>query len=169
MSRPRPNALSWLGLSVVLIALDQFTKWLAITRLEYLRPVPFIDGFWNWTLVHNYGAAFSFLSDAGGWQRWFFTGLAFVITGVLVAWLARTPRGDWRTALPFALVIAGAIGNVIDRIRFGYVVDFVDWYLGFTDLPHWPAFNVADACIVGGAIGLVLFSFSTAPAAQGKG
>jgi signal peptidase II len=169
MSRPRPNALSWLGLSVVLIALDQFTKWLAITRLEYLRPVPFIDGFWNWTLVHNYGAAFSFLSDAGGWQRWFFTGLAFVITGVLVAWLARTPRGDWRTALPFALVIAGAIGNVIDRVRFGYVVDFVDWYLGFTDLPHWPAFNVADACIVGGAIGLVLFSFSTAPAAQGKG
>jgi signal peptidase II len=169
MSRPRPNALSWLGLSVVLIALDQFTKWLAITRLEYLRPVPFIDGFWNWTLVHNYGAAFSFLSDAGGWQRWFFTGLAFVITGVLVAWLARTPRGDWRTALPFALVIAGAIGNVIDRVRFGYVVDFVDWYLGFTDLPHWPAFNVADACIVGGAIGLVLFSFSTAPAAKGKG
>jgi signal peptidase II len=169
MSRPRPNALAWLGLSAVLLALDQFSKWLAVTRLEYLKPVPVIEGFWNWTLVHNYGAAFSFLSDAGGWQRWFFTVLAFVITGVLVAWLARTPRGDWRTALPFALVIAGAIGNVIDRIRYGYVVDFVDWYLGFTDLPHWPAFNVADACIVGGAIGLVLFSFSTAPAARGKG
>jgi len=128
-----------------------------------------IEGFWNWTLVHNYGAAFSFLADAGGWQRWFFTILAFGITGVLVAWLARTPRGDWRTALPFALVIAGALGNVIDRIRYGYVVDFVDWYLGFTDLPHWPAFNVADACIVGGAIGLVLFSFSTAPAAKEEG
>ena len=169
MTRPRPNALSWLGLSVVLIVLDQFTKWLAVTRLEYLQPVPVIEGFWNWTLVHNYGAAFSFLSDAGGWQRWFFTGLAFVITGVLVAWLARTPRSDWRTALPFALVIAGAIGNVIDRVRYGYVVDFVDWYLGFTDLPHWPAFNVADACIVGGAIGLVMFSFSTPPAAGDKG
>ncbi|GAB2494262.1 signal peptidase II [Arenimonas alkanexedens] len=169
MSRPRPNALAWLGLSAVLVLVDQFTKWLAVTRLEYLQPVPVIDGFWNWTLVHNYGAAFSFLSDAGGWQRWFFTALAFAISGVLVAWLARTPRSDWRTALPFALVIAGAIGNVIDRVRYGYVVDFVDWYLGFTELPHWPAFNVADACIVGGAIGLVLFSFSTAPAAKDKG
>lgn len=169
MAGPRPNALAWLGLSALLLALDQLTKWIAVTRLEYLKPVPFIDGFWNWTLVHNYGAAFSFLSDAGGWQRWFFTGLALVISGVLVAWLARTPRGDWRTALPFALVIAGAIGNVIDRIRYGYVVDFVDWYLGFTELPHWPAFNVADACIVGGAIGLVLFSFNTPPAAKGEG
>ena len=168
-ARPHPNALDWLGLSALLLALDQFSKWLAVTRLEYLKPVPVIEGFWNWTLVHNYGAAFSFLSDAGGWQRWFFTGLAILVSAGLVAWLARTPRADWRTALPFALIIAGAIGNVIDRIRYGYVVDFVDWYLGFTDLPHWPAFNVADACIVGGAIGLVLFSFNAPPEAEGKG
>lgn len=169
MARAKPSALPWLGLSAGLLALDQWTKWLAISLLEYNRPVPFIEGFWDWTLVHNYGAAFSFLSTAGGWQRWFFTVLALVISTVLTVWLARTPRGDWRTALPFALVIAGAIGNVIDRIRFGYVVDFIDWYLGFTDLPHWPAFNIADACIVGGAIGLVVFSFRDAPKAGKSG
>lgn len=165
MSRPSPNALPWLGLSAVLLAVDQWSKWLATTSLEYARPVAFIDGFWNWTLVHNYGAAFSFLSTAGGWQRWFFTVLALVISTGLTVWLARTPRGDWRTALPYALVIAGAIGNVIDRLRFGYVVDFVDWYVGEW---HWPAFNVADACIVAGAIGLVVFSLKE-PASAGKG
>lgn len=164
MAGPRPNALSWLGLSALLVAIDQWTKAVAVASLEYLRPVPFIDGFWNWTLVHNYGAAFSFLSDAGGWQRWFFTGLAIVISLGLTLWLARTPRGDWRTALPFALVVAGAVGNVIDRIRFGYVVDFVDWYVG---RHHWPAFNVADSAIVVGAVLLVLFSFK-APPAPGK-
>lgn len=165
MSRPSPNALPWLGLSAVLLAVDQWSKWLATASLEYARPVPFIDGFWNWTLVHNYGAAFSFLSTAGGWQRWFFTGLAVVVSVALVVGLARTPRTDWRTALPFALIISGAIGNVIDRVRHGYVVDFVDWYVGNW---HWPAFNVADACIVAGAIGLVVFSFNE-PAAAGKG
>lgn len=164
MAAPRPNALAWLGLSALLVAIDQATKAVALASLEYLKPVPFIDGFWNWTLVHNYGAAFSFLSDAGGWQRWFFTGLAIVISLGLTAWLARTPRGDWRTALPFALVVAGAVGNVIDRIRFGYVVDFVDWYVG---RHHWPAFNVADSAIVAGAVLLVLFSFK-APPAPGK-
>ena len=165
MDRPRPNALAWLGLSAVLLVLDQVTKWIAVTRLEYLQSVPFIEGFWNWTLVHNYGAAFSFLSSAGGWQRWFFTVLAIGISAGLVVWLARTPRSDWRTALPFALIVAGAVGNVIDRLRFGYVVDFVDWYVGTW---HWPAFNVADSAIVVGAVLLVLFSFK-APPAPGKG
>ncbi|WP_374601923.1 signal peptidase II [Arenimonas sp.] len=165
MAGPRPNALSWLGLSAVLVAVDQWSKWLAVSRLEYGNPVPFIDGFWNWTLVHNYGAAFSFLSSAGGWQRWFFTALAIVISTGLVVWLARTPRSDWRSALPFALIIAGAIGNVIDRIRYGYVVDFVDWYVGTW---HWPAFNVADSAIVVGAALLVVLSFKS-PDTTGKG
>lgn len=153
MARPSPNALPWLGLSAFLVAVDQWTKWLATSSLEYARPVPFIDGFWNWTLVHNYGAAFSFLSSAGGWQRWFFTVLGIAISAGLAWWLARTPRGDWRSAMPFALVIAGALGNVIDRLRFGYVVDFVDWYVGDW---HWPAFNVADSAIVVGAVMLVV-------------
>lgn len=163
---PRPDALRWLWLSLLLIAIDQATKWLAMTHLEYMRPVPFIDGFWNWTLVHNYGAAFSFLSDAGGWQKWFFSGLAFAVSTGMVLWLRVTPRADWRNALPLALVIAGALGNLIDRLRFGYVVDFVDWYVG---RHHWPVFNVADSAIVAGAVLLVLFSFKPATPAPKAG
>jgi signal peptidase II len=165
MALPKPNALSWLGLSALLILADQWSKAWATASLVYRQPVPVIDGFWNWTLVHNYGAAFSFLSDAGGWQRWFFSGLAVVISVALAVVLARTPRSDWRTALPFALVIAGALGNLVDRLRFGYVVDFVDWYYGSY---HWPAFNVADSAIVVGAVLLVLFSFR-APGPAPKG
>jgi signal peptidase II len=165
MALPKPNALSWLGLSALLILADQWSKAWATASLVYRQPVPVIDGFWNWTLVHNYGAAFSFLSDAGGWQRWFFSGLAVVISVALAVVLARTPRSDWRTALPFALVIAGALGNLVDRLRFGYVVDFVDWYYGSY---HWPAFNVADSAIVVGAVLLVLFSFN-APGPAPKG
>ena len=163
---PRPNAAAWLWLSLLLIVADQATKWLAVANLEYLTPVPVIDGFWNWTLVHNYGAAFSFLSDAGGWQKWFFAGLAAVVSVVMALWLRLTPRADWRNALPLALVIAGAVGNLIDRLRFGYVVDFVDWYVG---KHHWPAFNVADSAIVVGAVLLVLFSFKPATPAPKAG
>jgi signal peptidase II len=158
---PRPDATAWLGLSAVLIAVDQWTKWLALTHLEFGRAVTVVDGFWNWMLVYNYGAAFSFLADAGGWQKWVFAALAVVVSGAMAVWLRVTPRGDWRTALPLALVVAGALGNLVDRVRLGKVVDFVDWYAGSY---HWPAFNVADACIVAGAIGLVVFSFRTPPA-----
>ncbi len=165
-SPPRPNATAWLWLSLLLIAVDQVTKWLAVANLEYLTPVPVIEGFWNWTLVHNYGAAFSFLSDAGGWQKWFFAGLATVVSVVMALWLRLTPRGHWRDALPLALVIAGAVGNLIDRVRYGYVVDFVDWYVG---KHHWPAFNVADSAIVVGAVLLVLFSFKPATPAPKAG
>ena len=151
----KPNALPWLWLSVTVIALDQLSKWWAIHALQPMGvPHEVIPGFLNWTLAFNTGAAFSFLADAGGWQTWFFTALAFAVSGLLGFWLSRTPRGDWRTALPFALVIGGAIGNVIDRLRFGHVVDFIQWH--WRDL-YWPAFNVADAAIVGGAIGIALF------------
>ena len=153
--RPSPNALSWLSLSVLMILLDQATKWVAVAFLEFQRPVPFVPGIWNWTLTHNTGAAFSFLADAGGWQHWFFVILATMVSLALGIGLRQTPRGDWRTALPFALVISGALGNVIDRLRFGYVVDFVQWY--WRDF-HWPVFNVADSCIVIGATLMILFS-----------
>jgi signal peptidase II len=165
-SPPRPNAAAWLWLSLLLVVADQATKWLAVANLEYLTPVPVVDGFWNWTLVHNYGAAFSFLSDAGGWQKWFFSGLAAVVSVVMALWLRLTPRADWRNALPLALVIAGAVGNLIDRLRFGYVVDFVDWYVG---KHHWPAFNVADSAILVGAVLLVLFSLKPATPAPKAG
>ena len=150
----RPNALSWLALSLVVIGLDQWSKHWVLTSLPEYTAVPVMDGFWNWYRTYNYGAAFSFLSDAGGWQKWLFTALAFVICGVLAYWLARTPRRDWKTALPFALVIGGAIGNVIDRMMHGKVIDFIQWY--WRDY-HWPAFNIADSAIVAGAIGIALF------------
>ena len=153
--RPRSSGLAWLSLSAVLIVLDQLSKWLAVSNLQFQQPVAFVPGFWNWTLTHNTGAAFSLLADAGGWQHWFFIGLAVLISGGLVVALKRTGRGDWRSALPFSLIIAGAIGNVIDRLRFGYVIDFVQWYWKNF---YWPVFNIADSCIVVGAVSMVLFS-----------
>ena len=156
-SIPRPNALVWLLLSLALIGLDQWSKWLAVEHLVYRQPVPFLGGFWNWTLTHNTGAAFSFLADAGGWQHAFFITLALAISAALAVGLRRTARGEWRTALPFALIVAGALGNVIDRMRFGYVIDFIQWY--WNDF-YWPVFNIADSCIVVGAAMMVLWSFS---------
>jgi signal peptidase II len=151
----KPNATIWLLLSIVLIGLDQWTKAIALEKLVYNGPsIPFIDGFWQWTLAYNYGAAFSFLADHSGWQRWLFTTLAIGVSGFLIFLMGKTPRHDWKNALPFALVIAGALGNVIDRIRYGYVVDFVDWYIGDK---HWPVFNLADSCIVVAVALLLIF------------
>ena len=105
------------------------------------------------TLAHNYGAAFSFLSDAGGWQRWLFTGLSSVVTVVLIVWLLRLTAAEKLTAAALALIIGGAIGNLADRIKHGYVVDFIDVF--YRDW-HWPAFNVADSAITCGVILLLL-------------
>lgn len=153
---PKPNALSWLALSVVVVVLDQLTKLWVLASLPEYTAIPVIEGFWNWYRTYNTGAAFSFLADAGGWQHWFFIGVAIVIGVVLVVWLARTPRHAWRTALPFALVIGGAVGNLIDRFVHGHVIDFIQWH--WRDW-YWPAFNIADAAIVGGAIGIAVFGF----------
>jgi len=152
---PKSNALPWLWLSALLIGLDQATKWLAVSSLPYQQQVGFIPGFWNWHLTHNTGAAFSFLANAGGWQHGFFIALATLISVVLAVALRRVAREDWRNAFPFALIIAGALGNLVDRLRFGYVVDFVEWYVG--DF-YWPVFNLADSCIVVGAVLMVLYS-----------
>ncbi len=168
MNRPTtPNALPWLLLSGAIIALDLWTKQVALDSLLPYQRVEFIAGFWNWTLTFNPGAAFSLLGDASGWQRWLFASLALGVSGMLAVWLGRTRRGDWRQALPFALIIGGALGNLVDRLRCahpdfcGQVVDFIDWYWRSH---HWPAFNIADSAIVGGAIGLVLFGLrSPAP------
>ena len=160
MTTPRPHAAIWLLLSVLIIVLDLWTKQLALDHLVYGQPVVFLEGVWNWTLAYNTGAAFSFLAEASGWQRWFFAVLAIGISGLLTVWLFRTPRGDWRNALPFALIIGGALGNLVDRIRFGYVVDFIDWHWRGH---HWPAFNIADSAIVVGAIALIVFGFGHRP------
>ena len=155
MSIPKPNALIWLLLSAVVIGLDQWSKHWVLTTLPEYTEVPVIDGFWNWYRAYNTGAAFSFLSDAGGWQTWFFTALAVAVCALLAYWLSRTARGDWRAALPYSLIVGGALGNVIDRLIHGHVVDFIQWHWRNH---YWPSFNVADSAIVCGAIGIVLFS-----------
>ncbi len=156
------SALPWLWLSGVVIVLDQLTKWIATDNLERFESIPVFPGL-NWTLLYNFGAAFSFLNVPGGAQRWLFTGLAVVISVVLLIWLSRTPRADWRTAVPLALIVGGAIGNVIDRIRLGYVIDFIDVYYSQW---HWPAFNIADSAITVAAVFLVVWGFRTAPENQ---
>ena len=152
---PKPNALIWLLLSVVVIGLDQWSKHWVLTSLPEYQPVVVIDGVWNWYRSYNTGAAFSFLADAGGWQKYFFAVLAIGISGLLTVWLSRTARGDWRNALPFSLVIGGALGNLIDRFMHGHVVDFIQWH--WKDVYYYPSFNIADSAIVCGAIALVAF------------
>jgi signal peptidase II len=160
----QPNALPWLLVSLVLIALDQLSKVWALSALQPVgTPHPVIPGLLNWTLAFNTGAAFSFLAQGSGWQRWFFVALALVISLGLVVWLARTARREWRTALPLALVIGGALGNLIDRLHASQVTDFIqvyyrDWY--------YPTFNVADSGICVGAVLLILFGLRHP--AQGK-
>ena len=160
----KPNALPWLGVSLLVVLLDQISKRWVLARLPEFTDVVVVPGFWNWYRTYNTGAAFSFLANSGGWQIWLFSVLAVVISAVLIHMMARTPRNDWRSALPYALIIGGAIGNVIDRIQHGHVIDFIKWYVG----SHvWPAFNIADAAIVGGAVGIILFQV-LAPGKQAK-
>jgi signal peptidase II len=159
----KSNASIWLTLSAIVIALDQLTKQIALSLLEPYAPHPVIPGFLNWTLAFNTGAAFSFLHDAGGWQRWLFSALALVVSTVLIMWLRRLPRSDWRTALPLALVIGGALGNLIDRVRLGRVTDFIEVY---HQQWSWPAFNVADSAISVGAVLLILFGLGSRKAPE---
>lgn len=139
-----------------MMLLDQWTKHIATANLQMGESIPFVAGFWDWTLAHNRGAAFSFLADAGGWQHWFFVVMKIAVSSVLVVLLYKMPRSNWRDALPFSLIIAGALGNLIDRFRFGYVVDFIEWYYKSYS---WPVFNIADSCIVVGAVLMIAFSF----------
>lgn len=145
----------WLLLSVAIIALDLWTKHLASTHLEYAQPVSLLPVL-DLTLVHNTGAAFSMLADAGGWQRGFFIGIATLVSVVLVVWLLRLRRGTPWLALALALVLGGALGNLYDRVTLGYVVDFISVHYGGW---YFPAFNVADSAISVGAVLLFLDMF----------
>lgn len=148
-------AFKWYVLAVVIVVLDQYTKGLATESLAYGKPLEVFSWF-NLTLHHNTGAAFSFLDDAGGWQRYFFSVVAGVISAVLVAWLFLMHRGQWLLALSLALILGGAIGNLWDRLVLGYVVDFISvHYQG----RYFPAFNVADSAISVGAVLMLLDSF----------
>jgi signal peptidase II len=152
MSIDKAN-LRWLWLSIVVLAVDQLTKWAALAGLSYARPVEVLP-FFDLTLLYNTGAAFSFLAEHDGWQRWFFVFLAVVITAALLAWLAFVAIRDWRIQVGIAAVIGGAIGNVIDRVAYGHVVDFLDFHVASW---HWPAFNIADAGITIG-VALIIWA-----------
>ncbi len=150
-----PTMARWLWLSLLIVILDQATKWLAEGLLLPFQPVPLMP-LLNFTLMYNEGAAFSFLANAGGWQRWLFAGFALVMTLALILWLMRLNKGERATAAALSLVIGGAIGNLIDRVQTGRVVDFIDFYVGTW---HWPAFNVADSAISIGIVFLLVTSF----------
>lgn len=145
----------WLWLSLLAVILDQASK-LTIASLMQLYQSIDIMPFFKLTYVHNTGAAFSFLSEAGGWQRWFFAGLAMAISVVIAVWLTRLKKHETLLAVALALVLGGAVGNLIDRLAYGYVIDFLDVYYQSW---HWPAFNIADSAITLGVILMLAESF----------
>jgi signal peptidase II len=144
------TANGWYGLAAIVIVLDQLSKWVVLNQIQFGETI-YVAPFWNWVLTFNPGAAFSFLADQPGWQRWFFSVLALGVSGWIALELRRHPE-EKLMALALALVMGGALGNVIDRIRFGAVVDFIQWHAaGY----YWPAFNVADSAITLGAVLMV--------------
>ena len=145
------QACIWYLVAVVVIIIDQWTKWLAQTKLAFHEPIAVIEPVLNWTLAYNYGAAFSFLADAGGWQKWFFSGLALLMALFLSVYLIKVPRQAKLLSIGLALMLGGAIGNLIDRLMLGKVVDFI--HVHYADVWHFPIFNIADIAIsVGVAI-----------------
>ena len=160
-----PNAsgrfgrLGWLVLSLLVLVIDQVSKAHFEGSLEMFQQIVVIPDYFSWTLAYNTGAAFSFLADGGGWQRWLFALIAVVVSAVLVVWLKRLGRDDTWLAIALALVLGGALGNLYDRIALGHVIDFI--------LVHWqnrhyfPAFNFADSAITVGAIMLALDMFKS--------
>jgi signal peptidase II len=151
----KSSAIKWVWLSIAIVILDQITKYYIshhFNLYESLRVMPGV----SITYVHNTGAAFSFLSDAGGWQRWLFVTLSSAISLLLIFWLKKHPGKRIWLAVALALILGGAVGNLIDRVYLGYVIDFVDVYYGKW---HWPAFNVADSAISIGVVMLIIDSF----------
>ena len=155
----RFGRLSWLWLSLLVLVIDQASKFYFEARLEMFQQIVIIPDLFSWTLAYNTGAAFSFLADSSGWQRWLFALIAIVVSAVLVVWLKRLGRNDTWLAVALALVLGGALGNLYDRVALGHVIDFI--------LVHWqnrwyfPAFNIADSAITVGAIMLALDMFKS--------
>ncbi|MAE21425.1 MAG: signal peptidase II [Pseudomonas sp.] len=146
------SPLIWLWLAIAAVVLDQVTKISAEALLTYAQPVPVLPVL-NMTLLYNPGAAFSFLADQGGWQRWFFTGISVAVSVMLVVWIARLPRGTVWLPIALSLILGGAIGNLIDRVAYGHVVDFISVHWGNR---YFPAFNIADSAITLGAMMMVV-------------
>lgn len=147
--------LIWLWLSLIVLILDQVTKQIVDSTMTLGESIPLIPMF-ELTYLRNEGAAFSFLSSAGGWQRWFFIALAVSASAFICFWLRKLPKDRALEACAWSLVLGGALGNLIDRIIYGYVIDFLDVFYGTW---HWPAFNVADSAITVGVAILFIDSF----------
>lgn len=150
------SGLRWLWLAVLAFVLDQASKLAVVKLLPFGYPGVEIAPFFNLVHVYNKGAAFSFLADQGGWQRWFFALLAFAICGLLIHWLRKQSVAQRWSGIAYSFIIGGALGNVFDRLVLGHVVDFLDFYWGSA---HWPAFNLADSFIFIGAAMIVLDGF----------
>ena len=155
----RFGRLGWLWLTLLVLVIDLTTKVYFDNSLQMYQQIVVIPDLFSWTLAYNTGAAFSFLADSAGWQRWLFALIAVVVSGVLVVWLKRLGRNDTWLAIALALILGGALGNLYDRIVYGHVVDFI--------LVHWqnrwyfPAFNFADSAICVGAVMLALDMFKS--------
>ncbi len=151
-SQKEKKAWSWLFLSALIIILDQFTKYLAVYYLSFGQPVRLLP-FFNLMLNFNKGAAFSFLGAESGWQVYFFAGISLIVAIFLIVWLGRIKRSDRLLAAGIGLIIGGALGNFIDRVRLGYVIDFFDFHVKNW---HYATFNLADSAICIGAVLLIL-------------
>lgn len=164
MLRLRKLTLVWFAIAAAILLLDQWSKLWIVERYAY-GDTEFFSSFFNLVRAHNYGAAFSFLSDAGGWQRWGFSLLAAVISTMIIVWIARLPMHRKLEGLALALILGGALGNLYDRLTLGYVVDFLDFHWSGK---HFPAFNVADTGISVGAAILIFDTLVNGPDADSK-
>lgn len=159
------SALRWFAIAATVLLLDQLTKLWIMTDFA-LGDSRYISSFFNLVRAHNEGAAFSFLSDAGGWQRWFFTFLSTVISLIIIVWLVRLPRQKIIEAMALSLILGGALGNLYDRVTLGYVVDFLDFHWAGW---HFAAFNVADMGISVGAGLIIIDTLFTADNSSSEG
>nr|WP_136250160.1 signal peptidase II [Ningiella ruwaisensis] len=151
----KDTGFRFLWISLIGVVLDQWTKQAVVNNMALYQSIEVLP-FFNLTYVHNYGAAFSILYDAGGWQRYFLSALALIVSAVILWWLKQTTRQQVLLPVAFCFILGGALGNVIDRIFHGYVIDFLDFYYASY---HWPAFNIADSSIFIGAALLIIDMF----------
>lgn len=151
----RNTGLRFLWISAIIFVLDQWSKYAIVEGMSLYESIQ-ITGFFNLTYVHNYGAAFSFLYDAGGWQVYFLSSVALIVSALILWWLRQATKEQFLLPVAFAFILGGALGNVFDRIMHGYVIDFLDFYYASY---HWPAFNVADSAIFIGAGLLIIDMF----------
>lgn len=149
------TGLRFIWISVLAVIFDQWSKTAVVEGMDLYQSIQ-ITGFFNLTYVHNYGAAFSFLYDAGGWQRYFLSAVAIIVSLVILWWLKQASKQQVLLPVAFSFILGGALGNVFDRMAHGYVIDFLDFYYGNY---HWPAFNIADSVIFIGAALLIIDMF----------